>query len=35
MTPNNIAAMNNYANSLKALGNLEASEELYKKILKT
>ena len=30
----NIAAMNNYANSLKAIGKFEASRDLYEKILK-
>ena len=29
----NIAAMNNYANSLKAIGKFEASKDLYEKIL--
>ena len=32
--PNNIAAMNNYANSLKAVGKFEQSKDLYEKILK-
>ena len=31
--PNNIAAMNNCANSLKALGDFESSKNLYEKIL--
>ena len=31
--PDNIAAMNNYANSLKAIGKLEQSKDLYEKIL--
>lgn len=31
---NNIAAMNNLANSLKALGKLDESREIYEKILK-
>ena len=31
--PNNIAAMNNCANSLKALGDFESSKYLYEKIL--
>ena len=30
----NIAAMNNYANSLKAVGKFERSRDLYEKILK-
>jgi tetratricopeptide (TPR) repeat protein len=32
--PSNLAAMNNLANSLKALGKLEESKDLYEKILK-
>ena len=32
--PNNIAAMNNHANSLKAIGNIEVAKALYEKILK-
>ena len=31
--PGNIAAMNNYANSLKAVGKFEQSKDLYEKIL--
>ena len=31
--PGNVAAMNNYANSLKALGKFEQSKDLYEKIL--
>ena len=31
--PNNMAAMNNCANSLKALGDFESSKNLYEKIL--
>ncbi len=30
--PDNIAATNNYANSLKAVGKFEASKELFEKI---
>ena len=33
-TPNNLAAMNNLANSLKAIGKLEDSKDLYENILK-
>ena len=32
--PGNIAAMNNHANSLKAVGKFEKSKEIYEKILK-
>ena len=32
--PNNIAAMNNQANSLKILGDFEASKILYEQIIK-
>ena len=31
--PKNIAAMNNYANSLKVLGKFEQSKNLYEKII--
>ena len=33
INPENIAAMNNYANSLKAIGKFEQSKNLYEKIL--
>ena len=33
-SPNNLAAMNNLANSLKAIGKLEESKDLYENILK-
>ena len=33
INPGNIAAMNNYANSLKAIGKFEQSKNLYEKIL--
>ena len=32
--PENIAAMNNYANSLKAIGEFESARDLYEDILK-
>ena len=33
LNPSNIAAMNNFANSLKALGNFERAKNLYEKII--